>query len=230
MKYHVARQGEKLGEFSDLEISAGLRDGQFKPDDLCWAASMADWESIKVHFELPEVSLEPEQVAAIHDLRSQEPELALASLGERFFAWLVDSVTLLPGVLLLLNAAGLEHAQSMEALLAEMESRPQDFEAASWWFILLGVVNVLLLSHRGQTLGKLVTGIRVVMFQTGLPAGFVRAVILRSFVMMMLGSVRYVGLGLQAFDVALIFRQGRRCLHDHIADTMVVRSRKGKGS
>jgi len=85
-------------------------------------------------------------------------------------------------------------------------------------------VNVIMLTLRGQSIGKWLTGIRIVMFQSGAPAGFVRAVLLRSFVISVLGSISYVGPGIQLFDILCIFRQDRRCLHDLIADTMVVRT------
>ena len=44
MKYHIARSDEKLGEFNDLDIAAGMRRGEFLPTDLCWAKGMTDWE------------------------------------------------------------------------------------------------------------------------------------------------------------------------------------------
>jgi len=84
----------------------------------------------------------------------------------------------------------------------------------------------VMLSMRGQSIGKWLTGIQIVMFQSGAPAGFVRAVLLRSFVMSVLGSVAYVGVGIQLFDILCIFRQDRRCLHDLIADTMAIKVRR----
>jgi uncharacterized RDD family membrane protein YckC len=38
-----------------------------------------------------------------------------------------------------------------------------------------------------------------------------------------LGSIAYVGAGIQLFDILCIFRADHRCLHDLIADTVVVR-------
>jgi uncharacterized RDD family membrane protein YckC len=42
--------------------------------------------------------------------------------------------------------------------------------------------------------------------------------------MSILGSITYVGPGIQLFDITCIFRADHRCLHDLIADTMVVRA------
>jgi uncharacterized RDD family membrane protein YckC len=138
-------------------------------------------------------------------------------------AWLVDSLTLLPVVYL--GAQGIEGhpVQTMDDLMKLMQEQPELFQSAAWAFIGITLVNVVMLSLRGQSIGKWLTGIQIVMFQSGVPAGFVRAVLLRSVVMSVLGSIAYVGVGIQLFDILCIFRADHRCLHDLIADTMVVR-------
>jgi uncharacterized RDD family membrane protein YckC len=224
MKYHVARESEQLGEFSDLDISAGLRNGQFQPGDLCWSNGMADWEPLSQRFA---PSTEPSPPAGEPPpLPPFAPALEwnLASRAQRLVAWLLDSLSLLPVVYL--GAKGIEGhpVQTMEDLLKLMQERPELFQTAAWTFIGITLVNVVMLSMRGQSIGKWLTGIQIVMFQSGAPAGFVRAVLLRSFVMSVLGSITYVGAGIQLFDILCIFRADHRCLHDLIADTMVVKA------
>lgn len=231
MKYHVARESEQLGEFNDLDISAGLRSGQFQPGDVCWNASMSDWESLAQRFAPaePEAGTPPPlPVVEAAPARLAE-DLNLASRIQRFTAWLIDSLSLVPVIMLGVQALGDKKIETMEQLMNEVQAHPEPFQPAAWTFLLITLVNVVMLTLRGQSIGKWITGIRIVMFQSGARAGFVRAVLLRSFVMSVLGSISYIGTGLQFFDIACIFRADHRCLHDLIADTMVVRVRRGEG-
>lgn len=228
MKYHIARESEPLGEFNDLDISAGLRSGQFQPGDLCWSSSMTDWEPLSQRFapaevETPEGEPPPLPInnAPIHNLAS---EWSLASRVQRFVAWLLDSLTLLPVVYLAAQSLEGHKVETMENLMHLMQEQPELFQSAAWTFIGITLVNVVMLTLRGQSIGKWLMGIRIVMYQSGAHAGFVRAVLLRSLVMSVLGSITYVGPGIQLFDIACIFRADHRCLHDLIADTMVVKA------
>jgi uncharacterized RDD family membrane protein YckC len=224
MKYHVARESEPLGEFSDLDISAGLRNGQFQPRDLCWAAGMKDWERLSERFPPPEEPAPPAGNPPPLPAVALGTGWNLASRAQRFAAWLLDSLTLLPVVYLGAEAIENHRVQTMDELMKLIQEQPGLFQTAAWSFIGITLVNVIMLTLRGQSIGKWLTGIRIVMFQSGAPAGFVRAVLLRSFVISVLGSISYVGPGIQLFDILCIFRQDRRCLHDLIADTMVVRT------
>lgn len=233
MKYHVARESEQLGEFTDLDISAGMRRGQFQPGDLCWAPGMTDWEPLSVRFTPSEpelVASTPPPLPSLERLPDLAGEMNLATRPQRFLAWFIDNLCLIPVVLLLAQGLGDKAAKAetpnamAEILIEEMKARPEAFQAAAWLLIGVALVNMVMLSVRGQTIGKWITGIRVVMFQTGARAGFVRAVLLRSFVIGVLGSIGYVGDGIRLFDTLCIFRADHRCLHDLIADTMVVRT------
>jgi uncharacterized RDD family membrane protein YckC len=85
----------------------------------------------------------------------------------------------------------------------------------------LAVVQIVLLSTAGQTIGKKVVGTRIVNVD-GSPAGFVGAFLLRQVVPGLIAGIPCVG-GIFAFvDVCYVFNDDRRCLHDHIAGTKVV--------
>ena len=87
----------------------------------------------------------------------------------------------------------------------------------------LMVANVVLLTLRGQSIGKLLTGIQIVRAQDQSRAGFVKAVMLRWFLFAVISSMQFIGLPLMLGDILLIFRSDRRCLHDLVADTMVIK-------
>ncbi len=87
-----------------------------------------------------------------------------------------------------------------------------------------------LLSAHGQTVGKRAVGIRIVDATTGKPAGFVKAVLLRAVLPMLIVSAITALVGwlfppigglLAVFNLVPIFGPDRRCVHDHLAGTRV---------
>ena len=88
-------------------------------------------------------------------------------------------------------------------------------------FILFLVVHGYLLATRGQTVGKALLKIRIVR-SDGSPASFGRIVGLRYLPTSVLAGIPFVGGLYGLVDTLLIFRASRRCLHDNIADTIVV--------
>jgi uncharacterized RDD family membrane protein YckC len=244
MKYHLARGSEKLGEFNDLDISAGLRDGSYKPTDLCWAASMKDWEPLSERFGPVEPTAEVHESTATALDEATTPmsrtgDADLASLVQRFAAWALDWLTVMPAMMLFSKALALDqfieknqHLRFDQLLLATngyMEKfaaeHPDSLNTPFQLIFGLILVNAVLLSLRGQTIGKWFMGIRIVKAQTGLNPGFVSAFLLRSVVLFVLTLIPFAGRGLMFFDTLCIFRRDRRCLHDLIADTVVVKVR-----
>ncbi len=252
MKYHLARGEEQLGTFNDLDVSAGLREGRFKPTDLCWAEGMKEWQTLKSHLQ----ELNPEAVAppiaeppSITALRAEVRQdqvyiLELASLGQRFAAKLIDLTLLIVPLWVILtmffDPAFVEETQKLQndptAMMNAMQKRAETIQAmgglklplASLFFDATLIVNVVLLTLRGQTIGKLCLGIQVVRCPEGSKAGFIKAVMLRSILFTILiftGFVYFGGVGLSLLlaDCLMIFRKDRRCLHDLVADTLVAR-------
>lgn len=139
----------------------------------------------------------------------------LAGRGIRLVASIVDGLLVGLGFLIL-------YAVSSINLWAPQRSSPTAFWTG-YGLVMLGffVIQAWLLHTRSQTLGKMVTNIRIVR-QDGSRAGVVRLVGLRLLPMYLIGLVPFVGALLSLVDSLLIFRDSRRCLHDVIADTIVV--------
>jgi uncharacterized RDD family membrane protein YckC len=85
------------------------------------------------------------------------------------------------------------------------------FYAVEGWF----------LYQRSQSLGKMALGLRIVR-PDGRPASFGRIFGLRLFGFGLLGWIPFVGPFIGLADYLFIFRTSRRCLHDELADTIVV--------
>jgi uncharacterized RDD family membrane protein YckC len=90
-------------------------------------------------------------------------------------------------------------------------------------FVIFLVLQGFLLATRGQTVGKTLLKLRIVR-SDGSPASLARLVGLRYLPTMVITLLPVLG-GLYALiDSLLIFRESRRCLHDTIADTIVVKA------
>jgi len=93
------------------------------------------------------------------------------------------------------------------------------------------LLNGYLLFTRGQSIGKIITGIQIVDFQTGKLLPFVRVYAYRYLWMLPLvvvvifipGTMDDLAINALVFvDVLFIFGGLRRCLHDYIAGSKVV--------
>jgi len=85
-------------------------------------------------------------------------------------------------------------------------------------------ITAWLVATNGQTIGKRMVGIKVVRTD-GSPASFGRIFLMRNVVSTLPAFLPFIGLLYQlVIDPIFIFQDSRRCLHDLIADTTVVRS------
>jgi uncharacterized RDD family membrane protein YckC len=142
-----------------------------------------------------------------------EPGLPLAGRGQRLAATILDAVFLVLAIFI----------GALPAMLAGGSS------AAGEWSIILMllaltallVVNAVLVGRRGQTLAKYLLKIRVVR-RDGSEAGFTRIFFARYLPVTVLGALPWIGVFVGLTDALMIFRDNRRCLHDEIADTVVV--------
>lgn len=243
MKYHLARGEERLGIFTDLEVSAGLRSGKFLPADLCWTEGMAEWLPLKEH--LQELNLPPEapQPPPIPAMRV-EPLLreALATRGQRLGARIIDWISFMVPLMIMFSVVIDEnmvkelqaHPNDQKLLVEMLQKRAEQLQtsqdptilATSWVFLILLTANFAMLGVRGQTIGKLLIGIHIVRAADGSRAGFLKAVVLREVVFFVIGSIQYIGLVLSLGNVLMIFRKDRRCLHDLVAETVVTARRR----
>jgi uncharacterized RDD family membrane protein YckC len=85
------------------------------------------------------------------------------------------------------------------------------------------IYTIYLVKRNGQTIGKKLLGIKVVR-SDGSPASLGRIFWLRNIVNAIPGALPFVGYVYSLVDHLLIFSEKRQCLHDKIADTIVVRA------
>lgn len=90
-------------------------------------------------------------------------------------------------------------------------------------FTLFIVVHGYLLATQGQTVGKKLVGLRILR-SNGERASVARLVGLRYFLGWIIAVIPVVGMVYALVDCLLIFRASHKCLHDNIADTIVVKA------
>lgn len=88
------------------------------------------------------------------------------------------------------------------------------------FFTVLGF-NLYYLYRDGQTLGKKAIGIRILRSDRS-RCELWRIIVLRILPVSLLGAIPMVGFVITLVDALMIFTEERRCLHDLIADTIVV--------
>jgi uncharacterized RDD family membrane protein YckC len=155
--------------------------------------------------------------AHVEDVEDPGGATQLATRGTRLAAAIVDTVI----------AMGLLWVVSKVT-----PWNPWDPDISFWSFqpvTALGGMALFLLAHgyllatRGQTIGKLALKIRITR-SNGEKASFGRLVGLRYGVGALTGMVPGVAQIYGLIDALLIFRKSRKCLHDNIADTIVVKA------
>jgi uncharacterized RDD family membrane protein YckC len=156
--------------------------------------------------------------AAVGDVQSAEPELA--TRWQRFWAAFVDGIVITAAILIAGLAVGLSTGAAVQPASFGQMGVPVGIALA-----VVALINLWMLSRYRATIGKKALKIKMVR-KDGSDAGLGRLIFLRGlpqWIVSGLGNVvPLVGI-LSLVDILFIFGKGRRCVHDYIADTIVVK-------
>jgi len=153
-----------------------------------------------------------------------EPADRGTRLGAFTLDYLLSVVCALPA-LIMLPAIAISGALN-GGNLARLVEIPGMILAASisgMALLVLTVIQICMISIRGQSIGKRIVGIRIVRVGDGSKPGFVHGWLIRQFVPKVISAIPYIGVIFFLVDSFFIFRDDRRCLHDLMADTRVVK-------
>ena len=92
-------------------------------------------------------------------------------------------------------------------------------------FVVSFLVNGYLLATKGQTVGKLLVGTKIVSVETNEIIPLWKVYLLRYVPMFLAAQVPVIGSLISMADGLFVFRKDKRCIHDLIAGTQVVKSR-----
>lgn len=129
--------------------------------------------------------------------------MELATRGERFRGAIADALIV-----------------AVPYIVASAEALPQPVRLLG----LAGTAGLMILqlvwvSQSGQTIGKKIVGTKIVLKDTLQNGGFVTNVLKRGLVTGLLNFVP----GFFLVDSLFVFREDRRCIHDFIAGTAVIK-------
>jgi uncharacterized RDD family membrane protein YckC len=149
-----------------------------------------------------------------HDLENRKAERS-RRLGAALLDGLVNLVWVLPVVWGATMAADVQHGLKPAA--------PMVGVIVLGLILLIGifVVNCMMIHRSGQTIGKRALDIAIVRTD-GSRIGLARYIFMRGVPIVLISMIPVVGNLVNLIDPLLIFGKERRCLHDLIADTIVV--------
>ena len=235
----LGADGNEYGPASIAQVRAWMNAGRANLDTRAKLPGETEWRRLG---DIPEFNgetsaslpstLDGSAPAASTPVASEhrEPELAdrLTRLTAVLLDTLIGTVIASPGALIL-------GGPFLEAVVAKLRGQEPDFSEIEPGRLLIGfavlglatfalqLVQIYLVATRGQTLGKRFLGIRIVRASDGSNPGFARAWLLRALVPGIIGLLPMIGNMFTIVNYSFIFRADRRCLHDLLADTRVVK-------
>jgi len=151
---------------------------------------------------------------------SQQNEAGvLASLGSRFGAAMLDGIIM--GLLTLVPLMVFMGGWSAYVVKATAGGYMWKIGLGAFGWAVYLLINGYFLAQSGQSLGKKLVGIKIVRTDGSRPP--LSHIALRRLGPMYVAQlIPLIGPLLSFIDIVLIFRSSRQCVHDQIADTVVV--------
>ena len=252
MFYIIGGDGKEYGPATTEQVRSWLSAGRANLDTKAKALGSDEWRRIGDYAEFAGPAVSPPMLppadegpaggtspapvgsvwaAAVYG----QPELASigARTGAALFNAFIYFFSILPGSMLAARALVENNPQLAKGGIPRLDDLDLTGFAESLIWVWAGfsaalLLQALLIALRGQNLGKLLVGVRVVRADNGAPAGFLRGVLLRfalpvTLVMVLNGFFMF-GFVFLLIDYGFMFREDRRCLHDLMAGTKVVRT------
>lgn len=252
MFYIIGGDGKEYGPATTEQVRSWLSAGRANLDTKAKALGSDEWRRLGDYAEFAGPVAPPPVLAgaggevpaggalaepvggAVAAPAYGQPELAGvgARTGAALFNACIYFFSILPGAMLMSRGLLERNPQLAKGGIPRLEDIDLTGAAESiiWaWagFSAVLLLQALLIALRGQNLGKLLVGARVVRADTGAPAGFVRGVLLRFALpvtlVIVLNGFFLFGFIFLLIDYGFMFREDRRCLHDLMAGTKVVR-------
>jgi uncharacterized RDD family membrane protein YckC len=230
----IGSDGKEYGPVTTEQIRTWIAAGRANLDTQAKRVDTPDWKRVGDFPEFATGTGAPPPLAPVAGVAGVGVvDTNLAERGTRLGAalldWVLDMIALTPGMLIL-------GSSFLRLIVEAMQGHQPDMSELDVGKLILGgcllafggltllVIQVWMISTRGQSIGKRLLGIKIVLFADGRPAGFVHGWLLRNFVNGIIGALPWIGIVYKLVDVCFIFGDARRCLHDLIAGTKVVKA------
>lgn len=147
----------------------------------------------------------------------------LATRGERFRGAVIDALLVVPLLYGLSLAVGLGLAELDLSRLGDTQHALLDaLLAILMWLVVFLAINGYLLATRGQTVGKWIMRTQIVS-NHGTLVPFGPLLLWRYLPLLFVQMAPGIGQVFPLINVLAIFRANRKCLHDDIAGTKVIK-------
>lgn len=159
-------------------------------------------------YEAPESELIEEQLEAEYDL---------ASRWSRLFASILDGI-----IMLMILVPTMFIVGYFEVIASGEDVFLYQVLLGIFSIFIFIVINLKFLADKGQTIGKMVLGIKIVDMQGG-KAELKDHLFKRYLTYFLPGQVPLIGGLFSLINVLFIFRKDKRCIHDLVGNTQVIR-------
>lgn len=242
----IGGDGKEYGPVTTEQVRAWINGGRANLDTKAKVLGSEEWRRLGDYAEFNAPTGAPPVMAAtmaatIPGTTAEPLAFVPAERGTRLLArvidWVLEFACAIPGGIIL-------GPEFLKLVVSVGQGNEPDFSQLDYqrlglgalvlglcWLVLL-VIQVWMLSTRGQSIGKRISGIRIVRLENGAKPGIVYGWLLREFLITMIGImvsvIPIIGPFLlrpafHVVDWCMIFRDDQRCLHDLIAGTRVVR-------
>jgi uncharacterized RDD family membrane protein YckC len=222
----IGGDGKEYGPVSADQIRGWVAAGRANLDTQAKRAGTEEWQRLGDFDEFAPPAEPPPLVGVIVE------DSTLAGLGPRFLGAFVDGALETACWIPTAMAVGRQTAEMVrDNALHPEELMKLFFEAIPLSLPYLGalvLLQAILLSVRGQSVGNLVARTRIVNAKDGRTAHFLRAFLLRGCLARILRQFPFVGGVFWIVDVCFVFRNDRRCVHDLIAGTKVIKAQSSE--
>ncbi len=229
----IGGDGKEYGPVSTEQVRGWIGAGRANLDTKARAIGSEEWRRLGEFAEFssgeeapPVMAAAPSASFAAGAESFASPELA--THGQRFAGALIDGILtgfcwLPAGLAFWTKFSDSIRAGDQPNPAMVMEAMQGVFFKALPFLLVLVLVQGTLLTLRSQSVGKLLLGTRIVRHADNARTGFVHAFLLRGTIVWAIERIPILGSLFWLVDVCFIFGDERRCVHDYIAGTKVVK-------
>ncbi|MBF7687014.1 RDD family protein [Acinetobacter rathckeae] len=238
MQIYLARNGQQAGPYSLEQINQMLQDQQILLTDLAWHQGMTEWKALG---ELTRGQLQYYPEGYTHNTpqpNEAHPQkvtpVELASIQSRILAKMIDMLLWFIALIIFSLSLNTEHVKQLEAFKNSV-NQPTLSEFIHLmpnqaWFAMLAyilvmlIIQAFLLNKRGQSIGKIVTKIKIVDQINESKVPLTRIFLIRSVFFIIFNMVSSPLMSI--IDYAFGFGKNRQTLHDRLSKTKVIKESK----
>lgn len=248
MQIYLARNQEQAGPYSLEQVNSMLASGQVVLSDLAWHEGLDNWQPLgqltggRLHYSphganpFASAPATPSHAAssAPVNLSKTNPAAAapIASIGKRLLGAVIDNVLTLLAMFPALQHLDFAALEKSGGTMTDMQTIIEQSVPANSMMLtatlMLGVliVQAFLIITRGQSIGKIVMGTRIVDQTTRIKTGVMNSFVIRTLLINLGYNLPVIGIFVLLVDLGMmLFSEQRISLHDRLAKTLVVDAR-----